>query len=1052
MKQNLKRPKLGHGLMLLLMLLFSGFSTFSLQAQEQIKGTVLDVGGNPIPGVSILQKGTSNGVVTDFDGIYSMKIKKGQKILIFSYLGFKTQEVSIAGKAKLNVVMEDSAETLEEIVIVGYQAVKRENILGAVSGAKAADIEAATPVEALGGVQGKLSGVQIISNNGPGAGFDIRIRGISSLTPGATGPLYVVDGQQTFDIDNIDPNDIESLEVLKDGATTAIYGAQGGNGVVLITTKSGKAGKTKLTVSSTTGVNALVGQIPVANARQRTLQERIANPAFDRNRALYDSLSLVFRNSPDLQRVVLRPALRNQINLGLNGGSEKVKFNWNTGFIKEDGIILNSGYQRMNTRLKLDLEPNDNLKLGTNINLSFEERNGAPSFQILNQLTRRVTYLPIVDADGSLVRSTPRFASLNPLQQAELRENVTRDYRANVFNFLQYNITPKLSIKTTLGLAFRYTKQETHVPAVLSNTTLETSVSTASESHRLRYNIQQENLLNYTNSWGKHNFSAFAGTQLQDNQDEDFRVSGDLANDLIVTLNNLNQENNNFSGSQNTENKLYSLFSGFSYNFDSKYLIGATIRRDGSSRFGPQNRFGYFPAANVGWKLSKESFLQGNKYINNLLLRGSYGIVGNDRIPNFDFLSQLGPDFGYALNGTTADVGFGPSRIGNERIKWEESESINVGLDLGILKNRIKLSADVWRKTTNGLLVNTELPEESGFATIRENRGVIRNQGIDFSVNGTVYKKGKFTWDAGFNISLQENEVTKLDVPIRTGRFLVEEGESIGNIVGHKNFGVFTRDEANAYTPEGVRLTPDFDSNGFFLGTYQLPNGQNYTGGDVRQITDAAGDPLLGGDLILNDVNGDFQINEDDVEKLGNGLPTVFGGLTQDFKYKGFTLGLLFDYNFGNDIYRRYDHERNSLRAAVLTPSPDRIENAWTKPGDVTQYPILERRLANLYDFTTALRGGSSVTASSSYVDSGSFIIWRYARLGYSFPKDVIEDLGLGISSLRLNLAVNNVLTWTNYEGFTPEFGTRGNPLQPSEDNLRYPNDREFLLSLRVQF
>ena len=1059
MKQNLKRPKLVHGVMLLLMLLFSGFTTFNLQAQEQVKGSVLDAGGNPIPGVSVLQKGTSNGVVTDFDGIYSMKIKKGQKVLIFSYLGFTTQEVNVEGKTKLNVVLAESAETLDEIIIVGFQGVKRDNVLGAISGAKAADIEAATPVAALQGVQGKLSGVQVVSNNGPGAGFDIRIRGISTLSAGATGPLYVVDGQQTFDVDNIDPNDIESLEILKDGASTAIYGAQGANGVVLITTKTGKEGKTKLTISHTTGVNALVGQIPVANTRQRLDFERFLNNDPSRG-FVNDSLSQTFRRSPDLQGLITRPALRQQYNVALNGGGEKVKFNWNTGFLDEEGIIVKSGFRRINTRLKLDIDANSKVKTGTVLNVSFDEAKGAPAFQVLNQLTRRFPYFPIFEPDGvTFSPSTPSFASLNPLQQAELRENNTRNYRVSTFNYLQYSITDDLSIRSTFGADFRYLKNEQFVPGILSNGDFREDPTTGSERHWLRYNYQQDNVLNYKKSWRKNNFTAFLGNQIQRRSSENLLIRTDFVNDLIQTLNNSNGSTLevDVEGGDRTQNEhstLFSVFSGFNYDFDGKYLIGGTIRRDGSSRFGTNNQVGYFPSGNVGWKVSKESFLENNKTISNLLLRASWGIVGNDRIGNNVRFDALSAGFPYASDGTSLSTGFGPTRLGNDDIKWEETESINIGFDLGLFKNKVNLSADVWRKDTKGLLVQSDIPQESGFNTIIENRGSIQNQGIDFSVNGTVLKKKGFTWKAGFNFSIYENEVTSLAVPIRIGRFSVEEGQPIGNIVGHKNFGVFSRDESNAYTPEGVRLNPNFDSNGFFLGTYTLPNGQQYTNTDVRQIT-RNGSVLRGGDYIWNDTDGNFEIDADDVEVLGNGLATIYGGVTQDFKYKGFTLGLLFDYSFGNDIYRRYDHERNSLRANVLTPSPERIEQAWRRQGDVTEYPSLVLgNEHNRFDFTADRDQGVRVpgTANSSYVDDGSFIIWRYARLGYSFPKEVLGDLGLGISSLRLNLAVNNVLTWTNYEGFSPEFGTRGNPLEPSEDNLRYPNDREFLLSLRVQF
>lgn len=1050
MKKTFKKQNTVHSFMLLLLLLCSGFTTFNLEAQEKIKGTVTDVDGNPIPGVSVLQKGTSNGVVTDFDGLYVLTLQEGGSTLVFSYLGYKNKEVNVGGKLEVNVTLEEEAEALEEIVIIGYAAVKREKILGAVSNVKAESIEKATAVDALAGVQGKLSGVQILSNNGPGAGFDVRVRGVGTF--GSGGALYVVDGQQTFNIDNIDPNDIESLEVLKDGATTAIYGAQGANGVVLITTKRGKAGKTNLAITHTTGINTLVGQIPVSNARQRILQEVVANPNPAGNRAIRDSLSLLFRNSQDLQDLITRPATRQQLTLSLTGGSESIKFNWNSNYVEEEGIVVNSGYKRFGSRISLTLNPSEKIEARTVMNLTYEERNGAPSFQIFNQLTRRIPYLPIFEPNGEFTPSTPGLASLNPLQQALLRKVFRRDYRANSFTELKYNILPNLSVRSTLGFDFRYRKDETFTGARLDNRDFRRAIPVVTERHDLVYNVQQENVINYNQSWGNHSFGAFGGTQIQRNSIESLRLRAELPNELILTLNNNDPENFiTENGTGNENNALFSLFAGFNYDYDNKYLLGATVRRDGSSRFGDNNKFGYFPAANAGWRLTKEKFLEDSDVVNNLLVRASYGIVGNDRIGNYNFVTPFAPDFTYSLDGTNLSVGVGPGNLlGNQNIRWEETESINLGVDLGLFKNRIKVAADVWRRTTNDLLVLSQVPEESGFQTIRENRAAVQNQGIDFSINGTVLKKGRFTWDAGFNISVLENEVTDLEVPFNPDgnqRYLLEEGQPIGNIIGHKNFGVFSRDESNAYTPSGERLIPDFDTNGFFLGTYSFANGDAYPTDAVIRKLRQNNAPLLGGDFIWDDVNGDFNIDSEDVQVLGNGLPTVFGGLTQDFSYKGFTLGLLFDYSFGNDIYRRYDHERNSLRASVLTPSPDRIENAWTNQGDITPFPTLtaRNREVNRFDFLSGV-------ANSSFVTDGSFIVWRYARLGYSFPKKILEKMNIGMNSLRLNLAVNNVLTWTNYEGFSPEFGSRDNPLLPGEDNLRYPNDREILLSLRVQF
>ena len=1063
MKQKLKKKKSVSGLILLLALVFSSLSVSNAQAQKLISGTVSDQDGEPLAGVNIIQQNTNNGAVTDFDGKYSISLQQGNKVLVFSYVGYKEKIVTANGQNTSTVVLEEDVAGLEEVVIIGYAPVAKEKVLGAVASVKAESIAQAAPVDALQGVQGKVSGVQILSNNGPGEGFDIKVRGVSTLTAGATGPLYVVDGQQTFDIDNLDPADIASLEVLKDGATAAIYGARAANGVVVITTKSGKPGKVNLTINTTTGVNTLVGQIPVANAAQRIIQERFD----DRNRAIprnnvRDSLSLLLRNSPDIQELITRPAIRHQTNVALRGGGEKATFYWNTGFINEGGIINESNYKRINTRLKLDVNATDKIKAGTLINASFEDIDGLNVRQAFQQILRRVPFLPIIDPDGTFVPSVPGFRTVNPLAVAELATNNERKFRGSNFNYVQYQLLPQLSIKSTLGIDFDLRKFRIFTPASLSpnftpNST--TIFSRGTERFDLRYAIQQENFLNFKQKWGSHDLSAFAGMQIQIDARENLRIDANFNNDFVTTFNNtqvatIESDNRGGDRTQDTRSNIFSLFAGFNYDFDNRYLLGATIRRDGSSRFGENNKFGYFPSLTLGWRLSNEAFLADSDVVNNLLLRGSYGIVGNDRVGDFDFLSVVEPNFVY--NGIT---GVGPTNLGNPNLKWEETESLNLGVDLALFENRLKLSADVWRKNTKDLLANRQLPEESGFEFVRSNLGTVRNEGIDFSISGTVLKSKKFSWDAGFNIGLLRNEVTSFGAPINLRAYRVEEGQPVGNIVGFKENGVFQYDESNAFIQDGengeiTRLTPNFDNNGFFLGTYSRPNGELLPvdqNENIRQLRDVNGNVLRGGDVIWDDANGDFVIDvqNDGQQILGNGLATTFGGFSHDFKYKNFTLNLLFDYSFGNDIYREYDHERNSLRASIFTPEPSRILNAWTNQGDIAPFASLDRnRVINRIDFP----GVNSQTASSLYVTDGSFIKWRYIRFGYRVPKKTLDGFNLGIRSLRLNLAVNNVLTWTNYEGYNPEFGTRGNPLQPGFDELRFPNDREILLGLNVQF
>ncbi|NJB35137.1 SusC/RagA family TonB-linked outer membrane protein [Croceivirga sp. JEA036] len=1000
---------------------------------SNVSGKVTDPDGEPIPGVNVVQKGTTNGISTDFDGNYTINLIEGSKTLIFSYIGFDTKEVKV-NSSSLSVVLKQDTQSLDEVVIIGYAKVSREKVLGALSTVKSEKLAEVTPTNAFEGVQGRLAGVQIASNGGPGAGFDIKVRGTSTFSAGGTGPLYVVDGQQLDNIDNIDPNDIASLEVLKDGATTAIYGTRGANGVVLITTKSGKKGEVSVDVNVVTGVNSLNGAIPVANTRQRLFYEDVRRTEAQRQNpigAQRDSLNLLYRNSFDLQDLITRAGFRNQVNVAVSAGNEKSRAYWNTGFLNEDGIVVNSNFRRINTRLKIDFMPSEKLTFGTNFNASFEELSGLEENQVFQQLVERIAYFPVLEPNGDF---TPEIAGRqNPLAEANLRELRLRTWRGQSFSFAQYELLPSLTLKSTLGLNFRLRRNNDFQPLLVLNP--RNTNPLASFRDRIDYDIQQENFVNYTNEFGKHSVSAFAGMQILKRYQEEFGISNALfVSEDIRTFNNADPDGLGINSGQtfNTRSNLYSLFAGFNYDFDNRYLISATLRRDGSSRFGENKEFGYFPSGSIGWRVSNEPFLKGNTVLNNLLLRASYGETGNDRIGDYEFTSALVP--GAIYDGIS---GVQPTRLGNPNLSWESTNATNIGFDLGMFRNRLTINFDVWRKDTEDLLANVPLPEESGFSSIRQNVGAVRNQGIDLNVGGTIIKAPNFQWNSNFNISFQENEVTKLagGTPFQSGDYIIEEGQPIGNIFGFKNLGVFQYDESNAFTDEGVQLTPNFDADGQFTN-YTL-NGQEFTG-NVNQIRND-GRVAEGGDIIWDDVDGDFVITNEDRQVIGNGLPTAFGGFNNDFTYKDISLSFLFDFTLGNDTWRRWDELRNDLNSANETPGPDRIEGSWQNPGDITAYPRLNRVPQN------------RDRPNSFYVTDGSFIKLRFVRLGYNVPQSALDRLGF-LKKCSFFISGNNLLTWTNYPGYNPELGTRGNPLQPGLDNLRFPNDREVIFGMNLKF
>ena len=934
LKQDLKKKPPFSGFLFLLILLISGFTANNLNAQDRITGQVTDGSGETLIGVNIIQKGTSNGTTTDLDGNYSIPLVSGDRILEFSYTGYQTQEVALGANSSINVVLKESSSQLDEVVVIGYAPVSRKKVLGAMASVKEDEIVQATPIGAFDAVQGRMSGVQILSNGGPGAGFDIRVRGVSTFSGGGTSPLYVVDGQQLDDIDNLDPNDIKTLEVLKDGATAAIYGSKAANGVVLITTKSGEAGELKVDVSSITSVSSLVGDIRVSNTRQRILYEKLRQDNPDNlTTQERDSLSAINRNSNDLQKLVTRQSLRQQVNVGVRGGGKKGKFYWNTGYLDENGIIIQSEYQRLNSLLKVDMTPNKRFKIGTKLNLTYEDQVGLQEPAVFQQLVERVAYFPIFEPNGDL--SPEINARQNPVAETE-RNIRTRNFRAQTFSYAQLEILPNFSLKSTLGVNYRLNKLDDFQPTITINPN--SGIPIGRQRFRMTYDIQQENYFNYKNTWGDHDFGAFAGMQVQKYFFENIDQRSNFISDDIETFNNIDPTTLTVLNATNSRNNLFSLFAGFNYDYQNKYLFGATIRRDGSSRFGENNKFGYFPSATLGWRVTNEEFLKDNSIISNLLIRASFGITGNERIGNYDFTGAFLP--GAIYNGVN---GIYPTRLANPDLSWESTTSTNLGFDIGLLKNRIDLTIDLWEKNTTDLLASVPLPEESGFSSIRKNVGAVDNRGIDVGIGGTILQTKDFSWYSSFNISYQENEVTKLDggTPFEVnGQYLVEEGQPIGNMYGYKNLGVYQYDESNAYTPDGQRLTPNFDGANNFL--FYTLNGSEYSGGDVMQMKNA-GQTLSGGDIIWEDLDGDFDITATDRQVIGNGLPDFFGGFSNDFKYKNLRLSFLFDFSYGQDIYRRWDEARNDLNSSLETPGPDRIEGAWKQQGDVTVYPRLNR-------------------------------------------------------------------------------------------------------------
>jgi TonB-dependent starch-binding outer membrane protein SusC len=1002
---------------------------------QTIKGKIIDENNEPIIGVTIVEEGTTNGTISDIDGNYSIMTVTKTPRLTFSFIGYEAQTQDVGDRSEVNVSLSKSVSRLEEVVVTGYLPTKRKDVLGAVSSLKPEEIQQIVPVSAFDAIQGRMSGVQILNNGGPGEGFDIQIRGLSTFSGGG-GPLFVVDGQQLDNINNLDPTDFASIEVLKDASTAAIYGSRAANGVVMITTKSGQIGKPVIDISQTYTLQNINSGVSLANTKERLFYERVRQPAIPT--IILDSLNVLNYISNDLNDQLMQQGSRSLTNLSISGGSGGTKYFWNTGYLDQKGIVVNSDYKRLNSTLRLENKFSSKANASTRLTATLEERNGLNENTVFQQMVERIPYFPVFEPNGTL---TVEIAGRqNPLAEALFTTRKFINYRFQIFNSFDYKILPFLTYKFNAGANARLGRNNNFDPTIVQTPG---RPATGTESTNLDNDYQIENLLYFNKKFNNaHTFSGVAGYTFQKWSEDFSRLDAiSFVSDNISTFNNVLELNTGNTISTKQARALSGLFGNLQYNYKEKYLLGGVIRRDGSSRFGVNKRYGIFPSYSIGWRVSNEGFMKSlDNVVSNLLIRAGFGTVGNDRIGNYSSKLLYSPGAFYGgVNGLA------PVQLSNLDLGWESTKTTNLAVDLALWKGRVEASVDVWNKKTSDLLYSVPVPAETGFGSVFQNIAGIRNDGVDISLGATPYRAKKFEWRTDFNITFIKNEVTELADPdgFETGNtaeitYEVKVGQPLGNMLTYVNNGVFRYNESNAFAPDGKQLTPVFDDAGKFA-RYEL-NGQAYTG-EVKKLRLASGNlTLLGGDVWWKDLNGDFIIDADnDRIVAGNGLSNMFGGWNNKFTYNGISLSFLLDYSFGGNIFRLYDQRRNDLNSANETPSPERINGAWVVPGDVAEFASLDRnRVQNRLP-------------NSAYVDKADFIKLRNIRLGYSMPKKLVKSLKL-MEGLNASIMLNNFMTFTNYTGYNPELGTRGNALTPGQDALRYPNFREVVFNASLKF
>lgn len=994
--------------------------------QLTVTGTIYDENGNPLPGVNIQIEGTMIGAISDANGKYSISIPNEIAILNFSFIGYDSRKVSVDGRNLIDVTLVPSLSSLEEVVVIGYGTQKKRDLTGAVASISTEEISQISTSNAIEAMQGQLAGVQIISSSGaPGDDAFLRIRGLSTFD-GGVNPLYVVDGQPMENIQSINPSDISSIEILKDGASAAIYGSKSANGVVIITTKSGKQDESQINIDYVRSYNT-ARIMPVNTTNGRLKYEKFHNIIGDRPDM--DTLNQQFYNNNNFQDLMYRTAVKDQVNLGISAGTKNTKIYSNTSFLNEEGVINKTNYMRLNTRLNIEQSFKNKIILGMRTSVSYDEqKNIDQNFEssLIGVLLTKAPFSTLYDIDGSYLMLNDSYRGRhNPLYEYSAMDAKRSNLRGNVFNYVEVKVLEDLKIRGNFGVDYNYLRNSQYFPPYVrsAGNTIRSSFNSY-----IDWNWLAETYVSYDKTLGNHKISSIAGFSAQRWGRPEEQISGLLASTLLPTLNNASEIliTDTYTLDEDSHS-LASFFTRFSYDYKSKYLLSFTVRADGSSRFGPENRWGYFPSLSGAWRFSEESFMDNLEFINDAKFRVSFAKTGNERIGNQDYDVVLTTgNFYNGING----VGLS-TRLANPAIKWEGTDQSNIGLDLSILKGKVSITTDFYRKDTYDLLANQPLSAETGLENVRVNLGDIRNQGFEFSIQLIPIDKPDLIWKTNFNFSINNNEVRELagGIPIISTNHITQEGSPLGSFYGYRILGVFAYNESNAFNPEGKQLTPNFSEEGIFTN-YTL-DGTIYTG-EIKRIK-VSNITSQGGDFYWKDNTGDFNIDGSDREIIGNPYPRYFGGFRNDITYKRFTFSILFDYQFDVQVYNAFMQNLSQMVDNAPTPPPFVLDNLWEGPGDYTAlFPGGTRRVQN------QLGKGSP---TSNWVEDANFIKLRNIKISYDLPIK---------TPISIYASITNALVWTKYMGFDPEVTNTSSSLGSGVDDARYPRGREFLFGLKV--
>lgn len=1034
-------------------ILFSLCASFSIMAQNsgntfKVTGVVKDgITGDPMLGAVVLVKESKTGTVTDINGAFTINVRQGDIVRI-SYIGYKEAQLTVKNNNPINITLEELAKALNEVEVnAGYGTIKKKDVISAAMSVSKDDIEKRTPTTVLEALQGVAAGVQVnTGSSAPGSTGSIRIRGTSTLSDAGVNPLYVVDGMIVDDISGMNPNDIASMEVLKDAASSSIYGSRSANGVILITTKIGKTTKPVFDVRYLNSYSQLSNKVPQSNALQRRIWNSL--PANGVHNTQVDSLHITRNSDNDYQDLLTQIGVRHQLDVSLTGGTNELKYYNSFQIYDETGIIINSWYKRYTGRINVDYSPNKKITLSSRLSFESSDRNNIWDGTIISALRRPANFL-LFFPDG-----TPVFnngGERNPVMQVLLTKNLNKQNNLSIYQSLDYKITKLFTWRTDVSGRFGYRNSMNFSSQLLN--TANPSFSTGSTGDGFNTNLSFSSYFTYKNKFKKHNAEIIGGFSYEDWFDHSISIQGkNYVSEVVTTANSISEILPNGTRSFDTSRSLIGQFIRGRYDYQNRYLLNATIRRDGSSRFGKSNRWGLFPSVALGWRLSDEKFMNWSKNIlSDAKLRASWGITGNERIGDYD--AQIQYVFGGVFYNNSAGV-VNQNTLGNPDLKWEETIQKNIGADLMLFEGRMKFVADYYIKDTKDILYNTSLPKEIGYGNMLRNIGVINNKGLELSLSITPVKTKNVEWSTVLNYSENKNTIVKLENANRADEiWWIGEGYAAGVFYGYRSNGIYQYNESNAWTPDfKTRLIPQFETDQFgnvILGKdfkpillgYIQPDGTLYNGAVSKQTID--GKLAVGGDVIWQEIAGkdgkiDGNVTSNDRQILGQGQPKWFGSWNNTIKYKDFSVSFNFYGSFGNLVMNEGARSRSAANQTNnATPIPFVVENSWKYPGQNT--PVYQ-----VFD----LSKNNARNDGNLYLEDGSFVRLQSLKFAYTLNSKLAKKFKIKMASL--NIYANNLLTWTNYTGYDPEIPT--SVLKPGRDNGTYPRKREYGLGCNVQF